>query len=245
MSVRHQALIALGLLAASSAAGAQQARRPSAPARPQIGGIAPAPSSNRPAADDRHGRDDDGRRGERWRDGDDRDGDRRDGRGHYDAEANGAGIHGWVPAVVGRDGRVYVNLGYGYELVTQSCSVPFGGYVAGASGTSSGYTGTGYAPPSYSPPTYSAPTYSAPSYSSPSGSSTASPAPSTGAISQPLPDPTSHPVPDPNSHPVPGMPRVPGVAPGAAASYSYPPRGHHAAASCYASGPQGPAVLWH
>lgn len=234
MSTRHRTLIAVGLLAAASTAGAQ-GRRPSTPVRqPQIGGIAPSPTANRPR-DDRgdHGgrRDGDGDRGGR-RDGD---GDR-DGRGRRDGYSLPSGAYGWVPAVVGRDGRVWVNLGYGYEPVVRACDVPFGGYVSGYTDAPSGYTTPGYSPPTYTPPTYSAPTY---------------PAPSSAAISQPLPDPSSHPVPDPNAHPVPGLAPVPGVAPASGgragvAQYSYPPRDHRATASCYASGPQGvPAVLWH
>lgn len=230
MSARHRTLIVVGLLAAASTAGAQ-ARRPSAPVRqPQIGGIAPAPNANRPPRDERGDGDRDRRR--------DRDGDRDDrGRGHRDGYEPENGTYGWVPAVIGRDGRVWVNLGYGYEPVVRACEVPFGGYVSGYTESSSGYSAPSYSPPTYTPPTYSAPTY---------------PTPSSGAISQPVPDPTSHPVPDPNAHPVPGAARVPGVAPapgaraGMAAQYSYPPRDHRATASCYASGPQGvPAVLWH
>ena len=230
MSARHHTLIVVALLAAGSTAGAQ-ARRPSAPARqPQIAGIAPSPSSGRQRDDDRGDR-----RGRRDGDDERRGDDDRGRRGDYPPQN---GIYGWVPAVVGSDGRIWVNLGYGYEQVVRTCAVPFGGYVSGYSESSS----SGSATPSYSPPTYTTPTYSVPTY----------PAPSSGAISQPAPDPTSHPVPDPNNHPVPGMARVPGVAPapgaraGASPQYSYPPRDHRATASCYASGPQGrPAVFWH
>ena len=229
MSARHSTLIVAGLLVAGSTAQAQ-GRRPSAPARqPQIAGIAPSPNTSRPPRDGRDARDD-RRRG----DGDD---DRRgDGHRNRDGYRMQDGVYGWVPAVIGNDGRVWVNLGYGYEQVARTCDVPFGGYASGYSDAPAGYT-----PPNYAPPSYSAPTYNAPSYPA---------AGSSGAISQPLPDPTSHPVPDPSSHPVPGMARVPGVAPapgaGTVAQFSYPPRDHRATASCYASGPQGrPAVLWH
>lgn len=225
MSARHRTLIAVGLLAAASTAGAQ-GRRPSTPARqPQIGGIAPAPSNREPRDD----RDRDDRRGRH-------DGERRDDDGGRRVGAPPEyATFGWVPAVVGNDGRVWVNLGYGYEQVVRVCDSSAPGYVTGPVAAPSTGTTSGYAPPSYTTPTYSVPTY---------------PAPSSGAISQPLPDPTSHQVPDPNAHAVPGMAPVPGVAPapgaGAARAYRYPPRDHRATASCYASGPQGPtAVLWH
>lgn len=215
-------MIAAGLLIGSVPAGAQ-ARKPSAPVQqPQIGGIAPAPAP-RPR-DGGYGR-------------------RHEGPGYGGGHGRGYPYapvtYGWVPAIIGADGRVWVNLGYGYEPVIRSCAAQYGAGFENVYSYTPEYSQPSYTPPTYTPPSYTPPSYSTPSYPAPvpTGSQTGT---------QPAPDPSSHAP--PGMAPAPGMPPAPGAAPAPGnrvIRYSYPARDHRGVASCYVTRSQGqPVVLW-
>ena len=79
----------------------------------------------------------------------------------------GETVFGAVPAIVTSDGRILVNLGYGYEQVARTCP-----YAYGYGCQSYGYPmapqtpifGPYAPPPQYVPPTYMPPAYGAPQY---------------------------------------------------------------------------------
>jgi hypothetical protein len=78
--------------------------------------------------------------------------------------AIGMGDAGLVPVVVGNDGRVFADFGFGYERVLRSCSATqtAAAVASSASGVPS-YLPQPFTPPAYAPPVYTPPTYSPPS----------------------------------------------------------------------------------
>jgi hypothetical protein len=83
----------------------------------------------------------------------------------------GETIFGSVPAIITGDGRVLVNLGYGYEQVARTCPYAYGygcqsyGYpMAPQTPIFGPYGPPNYMPPTYMPPAYGAPQYPAPAY---------------------------------------------------------------------------------
>ena len=98
----------------------------------------------------------------------------------YPAYQYGETVFSNSPVIVTPDGRVLVNLGYGYEQVSRTCPYAYGygcqsyGYpiapqtpiMGGFGGYGYGY---GYGPPTYVPPTYAPPAYGAPTYPVPGG----------------------------------------------------------------------------
>lgn len=78
----------------------------------------------------------------------------------------GETVFGSIPAIITADGRVLVNLGYGYEQVARSCPYAYGygcqtyGYPMAPQTPIFGP----YGPPTYAPPTYMPPAYGAPQY---------------------------------------------------------------------------------
>jgi len=78
-----------------------------------------------------------------------------------------------VPVIITPDGRVLINLGYGYEQVARNCPYAYGygcesyGYpIAPMTPIVPTYGPPTYVPPRYAPPAYGAPTY-APTYPNP------------------------------------------------------------------------------
>lgn len=78
----------------------------------------------------------------------------------------GETVFGSVPMIILPDGRMLVNLGYGYEQVVRTCPYAYGygcqsyGYPMAPQTPIVGP----YAPPQYAPPTYAPPAYPAPQY---------------------------------------------------------------------------------
>jgi hypothetical protein len=78
----------------------------------------------------------------------------------------GETVFGSVPAIFTADGRILVNLGYGYEQVARTCPYAYGygcqsyGYPMAPQTPIFG----SYVPPQYVPPTYMPPAYGAPQY---------------------------------------------------------------------------------
>jgi hypothetical protein len=115
MTIRRRILgtvASVALAAVPGAVRAQSTTPPHKPTAPVIAGIARAPEASR---DDRdHDRDRDGRSAHRHesRDRFDRDGIR---VGHFFFGPE-------VPVVVGSDGHVYANFGYGFQPVLENCA---------------------------------------------------------------------------------------------------------------------------
>ena len=80
--------------------------------------------------------------------------------------APGETVFGSVPMIILPDGRMLVNLGYGYEQVVRTCPYAYGygcqsyGYPMAPQTPIVGP----YAPPQYTAPTYAPPAYPAPQY---------------------------------------------------------------------------------
>lgn len=84
----------------------------------------------------------------------------------FDHYQLGETVFGDVPAIITPDGRVLVNLGYGYEQVARTCPYEYGygcqsyGYpMAPQTPVQGPYGPSQYVPPTYMPPAYGAPQY--------------------------------------------------------------------------------------
>lgn len=198
---------AMLILGSGVAAAQAQPRRAVPPRPPQIAGIAPA----NPAPPQRpHG----SGYNPPYVNG---------GYGPGYGYGSGYATYGWVPAVVTADGRVFVDLGYGYEPVMRSCEVQYGGYVTTYD--------QGYSSPNYTPPTYTAPTYTPPTYTPPNYGG-----------GQPAPDPGAQPA--PGAAPAP-LPNAQGSASPAPSSVSAR-LGRRAMPACWSADGHGRRfVYWH
>ena len=84
----------------------------------------------------------------------------------FDHYQLGETVFGSVPAIITADGRILVNLGYGYEQVARTCPYAYGygcqsyGYpMAPQTPIFGPYGPSEYVPPTYMPPAYGAPQY--------------------------------------------------------------------------------------